>query len=91
MDRDRGSVKDGQQNGRVIVNGNASTSTSTNTNTTTPRHSGNIATQQRADQAVAILANEQLMLRYALANDLVSSARFRMGQTAWWIIISECT
>ncbi|KAK5072932.1 hypothetical protein LTS08_007087 [Lithohypha guttulata] len=58
------------------VSGDASSNVrATRDNNTTPsnsvaRDSQVIATQQLQERAITVLANEQLMLRYALANDL---------------------
>lgn len=57
-------------------NATASASTSTNTGSNVARDPINgqpIAAQQLQDRAITILENNQLMMRYAVANNLVSA------------------
>ena len=79
MDRgNRASVKDTSGQPRRATNTNANAGTSAGaSNTANTAGDQNLATQQLQDRAITILGNNQLMLRYAIANDLVSASRVR--------------
>jgi len=43
-------------------------------NETTRRRETSVVAQQTQDRAITVLTNHELMMRYAIANDLVSAA-----------------
>ncbi|KAJ9651912.1 hypothetical protein H2198_008841 [Neophaeococcomyces mojaviensis] len=65
---ERTSVKAGRQQGLNTQISSASTASSSNE--ASRRQDDSIAAQQTQDRAITILTNHQLMMRYAIANDL---------------------
>lgn len=69
---ERASVKTSRQQGSNTQI--SSSSTASGSNETTRRRDNSVAAQQTQDRAITVLTNHELMMRYAIANDLVSVA-----------------